>query len=110
MNFEVNKSLFQLYSFPLFAFRNLTDFLICFNLSFFIHEVICTVDVLACIGIVGKGLISPSTFLGAVLIIKLITNRLTEGKEKILTHTHRGHIEMGPKKWPKQLLYILDKQ
>ena len=81
MNFEVDKSLFQLYSFPLFAFRNLTDFLVYFNLSFLIHEVICTVDVLACIGIVRKGLISPSTFLGAVLIIKLITKRLTEGKE-----------------------------
>ena len=81
MNFEVDKSLFQFCSFPLFAFRNLTDFLIYFNLSFLICEVISTVDVLACIRIVRKGLISPSTFLGAVLIIKLITDRLTEGKE-----------------------------
>ena len=81
MNFEVDKSLFPFYSFPLFAFRNLTDFLIYFNLSFLIHKVICTVDVLACIGIVRKGLIYPSTFLEAVLIIKLITDRLTEGKE-----------------------------
>lgn len=81
MNFEADKSLFQFCSFPLFAFRNLTDFLIYFNLSFLICEVISTVDVLACIGIVRKGLISPSTFLGAVLIIKLITDRLTEGKE-----------------------------
>lgn len=81
MNFEADKSLFQFCSIPLFAFRNLTDFLIYFNLSFLICEVISTVDVLACIGIVRKGLISPSTFLGAVLIIKLITDRLTEGKE-----------------------------
>lgn len=52
-------------------------------------------------GIVRKGLMSPSTFLEAVLIIKLVTDRLTEEKKQILTHAHRGHIEMETKKWPK---------
>ena len=46
MNFEVDKSLFPFYSFPLFAFRNLTDFLIYFNLSFLIHKVILNLSCL----------------------------------------------------------------
>ena len=45
----------------------------------------------------------------AGLIIKLTQDRLTEEKE-ILLRAHKGLIEMGPKKWPKQTAFILFKQ
>ena len=42
--------------------------------------------------------------------IQEIDIRNVEGKETNLICTHRGLIEMRPKKWPKQTAFILFKQ
>lgn len=52
----------------------------------------------------------PCRVLMAVLIIKLAQDRVTGEKETRLIHVHRGLINIGPKKWPKEAILYFFRQ